>query len=103
VVDGADSDGGNQERIKAGKTLEGLCPFVVKSTGLLAVVGMQFPVRRASAAAFAAAFYGHLAETQPLDFAAAMARREIKAKYGTSDWAAPALYMQVGDGMIFEP
>jgi ligand-binding sensor domain-containing protein len=88
--------------INGAAALEGLVPQLITQTGLMAVVGMQYKIEDDAAAAFASTFYRELVQTQPVDYAVAVARRDI-SRLGGHSWAAPVLYMQVADGMIYEP
>lgn len=85
------------------EALAGLVPELMMKTALLAVVGMQYPVGDEAARVFASAFYGSVARTEPLDYAVSLGRSAMKSEAGGRDWAAPVLYLRVGDGMIYEP
>jgi CHAT domain-containing protein len=89
-------------QVDGSQTLVGLVPELVTRTGVMAVIGMQFKVGDDAAATFSAVLYSQLLDTQPLDYAVARARSAM-SEYGGHDWAAPVLYMQVADGMIYEP
>ncbi|UCC63323.1 MAG: CHAT domain-containing protein [Anaerolineae bacterium] len=84
------------------EALAGLVPELIVKTGLMAVVGMQYPVGD-GAAVFTSTFYPALVRTQLVDFAVSLARETMKREAKGRDWAAPVLYMQVADGMIYEP
>jgi len=84
------------------EALAGLVPELIVKTGLMAVVGMQYPVED-GAAVFTSTFYPALVRTQLVDFAVSLARETMKREVKGRDWAAPVLYMQVADGMIYEP
>jgi ligand-binding sensor domain-containing protein len=100
-VEAKDSQQGKQRKISVGGMLVGLVPSLVKNTAIMAVIGMQNPVAIESVDVFAGAFYGHVLQTQPLDYAATMARLALKDR--KFDWTAPVLYMQMSDGMIYRP
>lgn len=89
--------------VNGGETLAGLVPALITQTGLMAVVGMQYPIGDEAAAVFTSTFYRELLQTQPIDYVVSRARQAIKDELGGRDWAAPVLYMQVADGMIYEP
>ena len=89
--------------VNGGETLAGLVPALIIQTGLMAVVGMQYPISDEAAAVFTSTFYRELLQTQPIDYVVSRARQAIKDELGGRDWAAPVLYMQVADGMIYEP
>jgi hypothetical protein len=82
--------------------LLGIGPALV-SAGLGAVVISQFTLSDTAAQAFAQHFYGSVARFEPVDEAVARARRRLalEAGSGSRDWAAPALFMRVPDGVLF--
>ena len=88
--------------VEGGETLAGLAPLLLTQTKLLAVVGMQYPIRDKTSALFSTTFYRELLKTQPLDYAISQARYSIWNELCRRDWAAPVLYMRVADGMIYE-
>jgi CHAT domain-containing protein len=88
--------------VNGGETLAGLVPTLIAGTGLMAVVGMQYPVGE-GAAVFSSTFYPALARAQTLDYAVARAREAMRREIEGRDWTAPVLYMQVADGMIYKP
>lgn len=67
------------------------------------VVATQYQMDNLEAVRFALRFYRQLAEGDPVDRAAQVARRELalKAQYKTADFASPLLYMRVRDGRLF--
>ena len=72
--------------------------------GLPAVVAMQFDIPDASAANFARAFYGSLAEGFPVQAAVTEGRKAVLATTGPDfkDWATPALFMRSPTGVLFK-
>lgn len=71
------------------------------SSGISAVVAMQFPISNEAAIELASAFYVALANGEPVDGAVTHAR--IKMQYKSNiEWGIPVLYMRAPDGRIFE-
>jgi CHAT domain-containing protein len=71
--------------------------------GLPAVVGMQFPVSEAAAAAFTHSFYGHLADGRTLEEAVTEGRLRILATNASNfEWASPVLFLRSRDGKVFD-
>jgi hypothetical protein len=68
--------------------------------GLGAVVGMQYPIRDASAIAFAREFYTALVAGLPIDEAVTGGRLAI-ARDDVRGWGVPVLYLRAPDGVIF--
>ncbi|HUF39464.1 MAG TPA: two-component regulator propeller domain-containing protein [Anaerolineales bacterium] len=77
---------------------------VFLESGIGAVLGMQWPVQDAAAAAFAEAFYRSLVRHGQMDHAVSAGRNAIAAALGEGrrDWAAPVLFSGQQDGFLFE-
>ena len=77
---------------------------VMLEAGVMAVVGMQWPVLDVAARAFAEGFYSTLPRHGQVDYAVSVARNRMAQEVGLShrDWAAPVLVMQTAEGFIFE-
>lgn len=70
--------------------------------GIPAVVGMQFKVEDRNAITFSSAFYGALAEGQPIDYALTRARIAVftdtrNTNVADRDWGVAVLYLRVDD------
>jgi tetratricopeptide (TPR) repeat protein len=71
--------------------------------GLPAAVAMQYAIGDDAAAAFAAQFYGALAERLPIDAAVSEGRKAIDlAAPGTAEWGTPVLFSRAADGVIWQ-
>ncbi len=87
-----------------------MCGFAlhVAKDGIPAVVGMQYRVRNAVAEKFAGAFYGALANHQPVDMAVKIGRQAILNLMGAGrPFGLPVLYyndrVKSGDGGVLLP
>jgi hypothetical protein len=69
--------------------------------GIPAVIGMQFPISDAAAAAFSREFYAAVATGYPLDAALSEARKAILTDVNDVEWGTPVLYMRSADAHIF--
>jgi hypothetical protein len=82
----------------------GLAPQLV-TAGIPAVVAMQFPITDKAAATFAREFYKRLCvgeEAGQVDVAVAYARSMLTVLHpGDRSWAAPVLFTNAADGVIF--
>lgn len=70
--------------------------------GIPAVVGMQFKVEDRNAITFSSAFYGALADGQPIDYALTRARIAVftdtrNTNVADRDWGVAVLYLRVDD------
>ena len=73
------------------------------SSGIPAVLAMQFPISDDAAIELAGAFYDAVAKGEPVDGALTRARIRIQLNHRTSiEWGIPVLYMRTPDGQIFE-
>ncbi len=73
------------------------------SSGIPAVIAMQFEISDHAAREIAETFYTSLALNLPVDAAITEARRKIYFLDRDSlEWATPILYMQVPDGKLFQ-
>jgi pSer/pThr/pTyr-binding forkhead associated (FHA) protein len=73
------------------------------SSGIPAVIAMQFEISDNAALEIARTFYTSLALNFPVDRAVTEARRKIYFSNRDSlEWATPVLYMQVPDGQLFQ-
>jgi pSer/pThr/pTyr-binding forkhead associated (FHA) protein len=73
------------------------------SSGIPAVIAMQFEISDGAALEIARTFYTSLALNFPVDRALTEARRRIYFSNRDSlEWATPVLYMQVPDGQLFQ-
>lgn len=93
---------------KTGKpgTVPHLNPFggvaeALVQQGVPAVVAMQFPISDAAALEFAAVFYEHLAEHQPVEAAVTESRLAMRHTNPHVEWAAPVLYLRGRHGWLF--
>ncbi len=68
--------------------------------GVAAVVAMQLPIRDSSAALFARAFYGAVAEPVNIEEAVYQGRQAIRGM--GADWGVPILYLGVSDSQLFK-
>ena len=80
---------------------KGVGPQFVQA-GCPAVVCMQEKVEKEVARQFAAAFYANLLETGMVDLAVNRARGGL-LDHQYVQWAVPALYMYLADGILFNP
>jgi tetratricopeptide (TPR) repeat protein len=71
------------------------------SSGIPAVLAMQFPISDEAAIELASAFYVALANGEPVDGAVTHARIKMQHK-SNIEWGIPVLYMRAPDGCIFE-
>lgn len=71
------------------------------SSGIPAVLAMQFPISDEAAIELASAFYVALANGEPVDGAVTHARIKMQHK-SNIEWGIPVLYMRAPDGRIFE-
>ena len=69
--------------------------------GIPAVVAMQFRISEDAAVAFSRRLYSSLAEGDPVDAAVSAGRLAVYRKQPL-EWATPTLFMQLGDGRIFD-
>jgi Tfp pilus assembly protein PilF len=73
------------------------------SSGIPAVLAMQFPISDDAAIELAGAFYDALAKGESVDGAVTRARLKIQMNPRTTvEWGIPVLYMRAPDGRIFE-
>lgn len=79
----------------------GVGPQLVRA-GCPAVVCMQEKVEKEVARQFARAFYTNLLETGCVDLAVNRARAGL-LEHRDLQWAVPALYMHLSDGILFNP
>ncbi len=71
------------------------------ANGVMAVVGMQWPVHDATARAFAEGFYSTLKRHGQVDRAVSVARNQMaQVAPDLPDWSAPVLVMQTADGFL---
>lgn len=88
-----------------GRAFTGLAPQLV-SAGIPAVIAMQFPISDKAAATFAREFYKRLCvgdEAGQVDVAVAYARSMLSVLHpGDRSWAAPVLFTNAPDGVIFD-
>ncbi len=86
----------------AERAFAGVAPALVRA-GVTAVVAMQFPVSDRGAQIFSADFYRMLARRRPVDEAVDQARIAVTIELGagSSDWAAPVLFLRGNSGDIF--
>ncbi len=87
-----------------GRAFAGLAPQLV-AAGIPAVIAMQFPITDKAAATFAREFYKRLCvgdEAGQVDVAVAYARSMLSVLHpGDRSWAAPVLFTNAADGVIF--
>jgi CHAT domain-containing protein len=87
---------------KTAQSVNSLVKFVL-SSGVSAVVGMQWSVREMPALAFSKQFYSVITRHGQVDYAVALARSNaFSVSKNTQDWAAPLLVMQSEDGVIYK-
>ena len=70
--------------------------------GLPAVVAMQFPIGDDAAITLAQAFYGALAEGDPVELALGKARRAVDARSSDFQWGTPVLFSRSDDNRLIE-
>jgi hypothetical protein len=93
----------NSAELSGAHPFGGVASALVRA-GMPAVVAMQFPVSDEAAIAFSNRFYTRLAAGDPVDLAVAEGRLGISNKLpGSFEWATPALYLRVPDGVLFVP
>lgn len=66
-----------------------------------AVIAMQRPITDAAALVLSQAFYGALADGDPVDTALTCARQCLFSDFPGSEWGTPVLFMRAADGRIF--
>jgi hypothetical protein len=73
--------------------------------GLGAVVATQFSLDDKAFSVFAREFYSSVARLDPVDLAVSRVREGLMVHSGddSRDWAAPVLFSQVPDGVVFSP
>ncbi len=71
------------------------------SSGIPAVLAMQFPISDEAAIELASAFYVALSNGEPVDGAVTHARIKMQHK-SRIEWGIPVLYMRAQDGRIFQ-
>jgi hypothetical protein len=87
---------------KTAQSVNDLVDYIL-SSGVSAVVGMQWSVRDEPAQAFSRQFYKMITQHGQVDYAVALARSNAYASQKhTQDWAAPLLLMQTEDGVIYK-
>ncbi|MAT95701.1 MAG: hypothetical protein CL608_00925 [Anaerolineaceae bacterium] len=88
---------------KSAQAFAGIAANVV-AQNVPVVVATQYQMDNDLAVRFALRFYKQLAEGDPVDRAAQVARRDLalRAQYKTTDFASPLLYMRVRDGRLFD-
>jgi tetratricopeptide (TPR) repeat protein len=70
--------------------------------GIPAVIAMQFEIADETGITFAKAFYGALADGDPVEAAVAEARKALSATSDETAWAAPVLFTRARDGYLFD-
>lgn len=85
-----------------GALFGGLGPALVQAE-IPAVVAMQYPMPDQSALRFTRAFYGALADGEPVDAAVTSARISLRAQSGPGqpEWGYPVLFMRASDGHLW--
>lgn len=73
------------------------------SSGIPAVLAMQYEITDEAAVDFARSFYEALADNLPIDSAVADARNALNLHNSYSlEWGTPVLYMRTSDGALFD-
>lgn len=88
-----------------GRGFQGVAPQIVRARAP-AVVAMQHIISDAAAATFAREFYKRLLvgeDAGRVDVALAHARAMLAVLHADGSWAAPALYTNIQDGILFVP
>lgn len=85
-----------------GSLFGGLGPALVQAE-IPAVVAMQYPMPDQSALRFTRAFYGAVADGEPIDAAITAARIALRTQLGpgSPEWGFPVLYMRAADGRLW--
>jgi len=66
-----------------------------------AVIAMQFKITDDAAITFASNFYQALASGRTVDASLAVARQAIYSDHNPTEWGTPVLFMESGDGRLF--
>ncbi len=70
--------------------------------GIPAAIAMQFRISDRAALVLSRAFYGALADGDPVDTALADARKAVYVEALGEEWGTPVLFMRAPDGQIFD-